>query len=388
MVKLRENYSALRGVNYGIQTDREKLARELGFARRLNLNSVRVWCSPAAWRNNPTGYVQMVKTFVQNCWEEGFTVTPILWNGNMMDPAILDPAYWEQEGDTYTTEMVSAMKNEPGIELWDVMNEPCCNDYLKDLRDPSIPAEHAEQMWAFLRHFCRLVRALDDTHPITIGHTYSHEVEPTVDEVDVISFHDYQDTREKIRDNYRLAMEVSARHGNKPVLNTETGCIARGNPYDLAMQICEEFGCGFYVFENMVDGYWKDIHGIFYPDGTVRDPAIVAAILGFYRKRDPETAIPESPNREGLAEQVVRDIEAELQKIRCVNCFTYRAPEMTPLLDLTERAVNLLEAAQMVPMRIPPSVELTKLRQNPNPEAVRAFAYKMAMTLKEACYIL
>ncbi|MEJ2147381.1 MAG: hypothetical protein P8020_19845 [Acidobacteriota bacterium] len=29
----------------------------------------------------------------------------------------------------------------------------------------------------------------------------------------------------------------------------------------------------------MIQGYWGEIHGLFYPDGTIRDPATIAAIM-------------------------------------------------------------------------------------------------------------
>lgn len=37
---------------------------------------------------------------------------------------------------------------------------------------------------------------------------------------------------------------------------------------------------------------WRDIHGVVYPDGTVRDPSIAAAIRGFFRKRTGEIVAP------------------------------------------------------------------------------------------------
>src|SRR5437667_199112 len=63
----------------------------------------------------------------------------------------------------------------------------------------------------------------------------------------------------------------------KPVLNSEIGCVARANPYDLAISEYMDAHVGYYLWELMVvwNGRgWGDVHGIFYPDGTVRDPSI------------------------------------------------------------------------------------------------------------------
>lgn len=76
------------------------------------------------------------------------------------------------------------------------------------------------------------------------------------------------------------------------ILNTETACIARANPYDLALQIATAHKTGCYLFNLIIGGYWGEIYGIFYPEGTVRDPSIVAAIMGFYRNRDLNTIRP------------------------------------------------------------------------------------------------
>ena len=64
------------------------------------------------------------------------------------------------------------------------------------------------------------------------------------------------------------------------------GCIARGNPYDVALEIAEEHKTGWYLFNLTIQGYWGEIQGLFYPDGTIRAPAIIAAVMGFYRNRD------------------------------------------------------------------------------------------------------
>jgi hypothetical protein len=53
---------------------------------------------------------------------------PILFNGNGLNPDTLKPAFRER-GDPYVKAIVEAIKDEPGLLMWDIMNEPFTNDY-------------------------------------------------------------------------------------------------------------------------------------------------------------------------------------------------------------------------------------------------------------------
>ena len=73
-----------------------------------------------------------------------------------------------------------------------------------------------------------------------------------------------------IRDNFKLAKEWGEKLGIQ-VINTETGCLARANSYEMALEACQEFGIGWFLFELMIHGRCIDEHGIFYADGTIID---------------------------------------------------------------------------------------------------------------------
>ncbi len=49
---------------------------------------------------------------------------------------------------------------------------------------------------------------------------------------------------------------------------------------------------------------WGRIHGVFYEDGSVRDPSIPAAIMGFFRKRTPDI-LPCVPDSEGWVSRII-----------------------------------------------------------------------------------
>ena len=67
---------------------------------------------------------------------------------------------------------------------------------------------------------------------------------------------------------------------------------------------------GYYLWELMIvwDGTrgWGDVHGIFYPDGTIRDPSIPMAVMGLFRNRGPDVVL-ERPNREGRVTRTDRE---------------------------------------------------------------------------------
>jgi hypothetical protein len=47
------DYSFIRGVNYGMMGDQAVLERDLGYAKRVNLNSTRIWLSYQRYERDP-----------------------------------------------------------------------------------------------------------------------------------------------------------------------------------------------------------------------------------------------------------------------------------------------------------------------------------------------
>jgi len=269
--------------------------------------------------------------------------------------------------------------------MWDVMNEPSCNDYI--MKSPEDEKEmRLEKMWAFLRHYSRFVKSIDKDNPITIGHTFAWDIEPTVEEVDVISVHDYFCTHKEVAGTYESVKAVADKY-NKPFINSEMGCLGRANPYDLAIEMCEKYNAGWYVFELMIGGYWGDIHGIFYPDGTIRDGYIVAALMGFHMNRT-ETAIKTNANKEGYAARGIRMLREALEEKTEV--FKAERKSVEEILEACEFCANLLEGCQLVPMYEPPTLKINRFRNQENPDMVeiRKLAYELARLLKDNCQLI
>ena len=172
-------------------------------------------------------------------------------------------------------------------------------------------------------------------------------------------------------------------------MQTETGCLARCNPYDMALQACEEYKMGWIIFNLMIQGRCDTEHGVFYPDGTVRDPATISAMMGCYRSRDLDTIIVPIPNREGQAQRCVDDIKKALTEYT-QDAFDYRPSDADQLLTACERAANLLECCDMIPMACPPTARIAAWRKMEKPPLaeIRRLAYDLANQLKEVCELL
>jgi hypothetical protein len=153
----------------------------------------------------------------------------------------------------------------------------------------------------------------------------------------------------------------------------------------MALEICERHKIGWYVFQLMISGGWADVHGLVYPDGTVRDPSIIAAIYGWHRNRDLNTIVKENPNREGHARKALDQLKTSL----AAGTQDPRSSSTDDILEAAEYCANLLEAAQMVPMHEPPTAKIQFWRSQPpekrDQEAIRKFAYELGQTLKEWC---
>lgn len=386
-MKPLQDYSFLKGVNHGLERDEAALRRHLGYGKRLGINSVRIWLSYKEFANEGAGYVDALRQYIRVCDSEGVTVMPILFNGNGIDPAILEEAFLP-EGETFAKAIVEGVKDEPGLIMWDIMNEPPCNPLILEAPSQEVKDGWYAKIWKFVRHFCKFVKGLDPVNAITVGNWLAVDMESSADLVDVLSYHDYSTTLKGVTDAAELALSVGKKYG-KPVINNETCCIARANPYDTVIQKMNELHIPWYVFNLMIEGYWNDVHGIFYEDGTVRDPAIAAAIVGCFRNRELNALVPEKPNREQQATKSVQKAAALLSDSNA-DGFGYGRLNVNALLDVCEEMANLLEVGQLVPMQIPPTARIAAWRkqEHPNELEVKEFTYELAKTLKDACQML
>lgn len=349
--RVPKDLSGVRGFNYEaaeikgqlwVQYDPAVTERDLDYAKRLQLNQARVFVPYAAWEKDRAALRKDLLHFLRAAHERGIGVMPTM---QYKADEWKDESAWPN-ARAFVADLVASIGKEPGLEIWDVENEPeCCK--LPLTADDRLHMQHAMYM-------AKVFHELDPVTPVTIGATFADNMIEMGDSVDVLSFHDYSPTRAQIRATIQKAKDYAARTG-KPLVDTEIGCVARANPYDIALQEHMQAHVGWYIWELMIAGYWGTVHGVFYPDGTVRDPSIAAALLGFFRNRGTNT-VEEVPDRENHLTEAVAKNKLWLADPK---------PDWEEGLDLAEVSANLLESAQLVPMHDLPTRQVDLLRAGP-----------------------
>ena len=355
--------SAIRGANYRganaanttdywLHYDSSETERDLTYANQLKLNQLRVFVSCAAWEADKQAFRNNLLDLARACNRHhiglmvtiGETQTFINDDRTINHDRIL----------TFITELVTALGNEPALAFWDASNEP-------DYNAAGSPGDQQEKRIEIARQIADLLHELDKKTPVTIGMAYERNMEALADAVDVLSFHDYLSTRAAIKEDIAQAKAFASKVG-KQVMNTEIGCIARANPYDVTLEEHMKADVGWYIWELMITKRWGNVHGVFYPDGTVRDPSIPAAMFGFCRNRS-DNVLLENVNREGWVNTDIAAAQAWLDNSE---------GDWKDGLIAAEKLANLLEAAQLVAMREPPTRTIGLLRQgSPNPTILR-----------------
>jgi len=326
-------------VDMWVNYDSITIIFDLNLAKSLNLNQVRVFVPYAVYKEDKEELPAKLKHFIRECYKRGIGVMPVVGSGPWLNDTTKRALARE-----WAQFLINAISDEPGLRFWDVMNEP---DW------PTSPEELVTRKFENAKFMAKTFHELDPNTPVTIGMAFVNGMIELADYVDVLQFHDYMQTREEIRNNINRAKEFAAKV-HKPLINGEIGCIARANPYDITLQEHINAKVGWYIWELMiVRKGWGPVHGVFYEDGSVRDPSIPAAIMGFFRKRTGDI-LPAVPDREGWVTKIVD------QSDKWLNDPDKKWKEG---LDIAETAAHLLESAELTAMRIPPTWEVRMLRQ-------------------------
>lgn len=356
-ITFASDYSDMRGFNYNpvsvkvgedkwLKYDHAEIDRDFGYAERLKLNSVRVFLSYKGWLKDRAAYDANVKDFTRTAFAHRIGVMFVVVGG----PQGMMPDLFEESAKPrlreYAQDLIRTVGDEPGLVMWDVANEP---DWVHP--PAQLPNTNQAQRIKVARFMAQTFKELDRHTPVTIGCMMLDCTLATADVVDVLTHHDYSQTRAQIDADIVRAQKMAARF-HKPAINNETACIGRANPYDIAIEEHNKHHMGWMIFELMIAPYWGDVHGIFYADGTIRDPSIVAAVYGFYRNRGPNVVMEQS-DREGITSGVLQDARKWLADAR---------PDWFDGMVIAETEANTLEAAQLVGMRDLPTRKVELLR--------------------------
>lgn len=308
------DFSDMRGANYvpsyarndvqiWLDYDPAVVDRELGYAARLKLNTVRVFLQYAVYERDRRLFLDRFESFLSLCAKHQIRMMPVVFDscfGEFPDleqyprkdwmacpgQNRLGREHWPQL-EQYVRDVVGGHKNDPRIALWDVMNEPTCTSFNK-------PADR-ELIWSFLRHMLDYVKQVDPQHPRTVGVEHSSLIPQVLDKLDVLATHNY---RRDLREDLRAVKELGRQHGKPVIINEVAGRPQQ--PYSYVMPIVAEEKVGWCFWELMIGRTQfsqgpTPYQGVIYPDGTCFDAAEVMHIA--------------FPGQQGLdPRQVARDL--------------------------------------------------------------------------------
>jgi len=391
---------ARNSIEFWRDYDPAVIERELSYAKRLKLNLTRVFLSYVVYEQKPMQFLANLQHFVKTAWANGIYTMPVIWDACFDE---VQPTYdtdtfmwvsnpgtqqWGEDfypkGEKFCQDLVGAMRDREGIYLWDVMNEPTSNITIWYAQSDEKQTRE-QRLWGFVKHYCDVMHATDSTCKITCGVADVAEIPHIADKLDVISFHDYSQNRAAIRNTIDEAVAFGEKYG-KPIVCTEMGCIARSNPYDVCIELYDQLEVGFVIWDLVISqSMWKDIHGVVYPDGTVRDPSIAAALMGFFRNRS-SSAISSYVNKENLSIKIIVEAKALL----CEQANPYDGQEyIDRVLVCAEIIANQLEGGELVAMFQPPSSKVLTMQASCTeiPPA-KALLHELCETLMKATHVI
>lgn len=298
--------------------DPETIDRELGWAAEVGFNSMRVFLHNLLWEQDREGLLRRVDRFLAIADKHGIGVMMVpldgVWDphpklGKQRQPRphvhnsgwlqapgaeiLADPGRHD-ELRPYVQGLIRHFRNDPRIQVWDVINEPDNpnrNSY-GDRGANTELANKAEMATLLLPKLFAWAREADPSQPITAGvwrgDWSSHEVlapydKIMIEESDVISFHWYG----RFDEGQRRVEQL--RRYNRPILCTEYMSRGIGNLFDPFMgffknQKVAAYNWGLVAGKTQTNYPWETwqkqhtaepklwFHDVFRRDGSAYDP--------------------------------------------------------------------------------------------------------------------
>jgi hypothetical protein len=290
--------------------DTATINRELGWAESIVMNTVRVYLHDLLYQQDSTGFLQRMDVFLQIAAKHKikplFVLFDSVWDpypklGKQRDPkpgvhnsgwvqnpgkdALLDSTQYPRL-EQYTKGVVAKFAKDDRVLCWDVWNEAdnMNNEYYRKME----PTNKPQIVDMLLRKVFAWARSVNPQQPLTSGLWDGDWSTPAtmkpfenmlVEESDVISFHNYEDSA-----SFEKDIKDLQRYG-KPLICTEY--LARGNKstFKSSLPIAKKYNVAAYNW-GLVDGKsqtkyawdsWKKaytgeppiwFHDIFRKDGT------------------------------------------------------------------------------------------------------------------------
>lgn len=268
--------------------DPATIDRELGWAAKIGMNTMRVFLHDLAWTHDPDGFLNRVDKYLDIANRHGIRTMIVFFDGVWYPypkpgtqpkpepglhnsgwvqspgrPILEDPSRHE-ELKPYVQAVLRRFKDDRRVLIWDLFNEPensNANSYgasgSKEELEPAVKLERSAQLLAKTFAWSR---EIGPSQPLTCGvwmGDYLNNPNPvqriSLESSDVISFHSYDGP-----DQARRTSESLLKLG-RPVLCTEY--MARGNKstFETVLPIFHEHKIGAYNW-GLVDGKSQTIY--------------------------------------------------------------------------------------------------------------------------------
>ncbi|MCA9140857.1 MAG: family 43 glycosylhydrolase, partial [Planctomycetales bacterium] len=330
--------------------DPETINRELGWARDIGMNTMRVFLHDIAWRQDPDGFLKRVDEYLQIADRNGirtmFVFFDGVWHpfpkaGKQPEPRpglhnsgwiqspgreFLDDSQKQDQLKPYVQAVLSRYKNDARVLVWDLFNEPNNpnrNSYgsngTKEELDEGVKETRALEL---MEKTFAWAREIGPSQPLTVGvWVGDYLTKPTdyqqscIENSDVISFHSYAPPAKTTE------LVTGLEKIGRPVLCTEY--MARGNDSTFAgiLPIFHEhriaaYNWGFvngrsqtiYPWDSWAKPYDKEpdpwFHDIFHRDGRPYDAKETRLIHQLAHQPPTQPSIPPQVKRALPAEEI------------------------------------------------------------------------------------
>lgn len=295
--------------------DQSYIERELGYAKSLGLNSVRIFLNYKVYTDDKKLMLKKIDNFLSLCEKNKLRAMLVLFDACFeysnperviahsgknkklsdfvqewframgIENRVNEPLYfwppnpgfkylgkefWKEE-EEYVKDIVKAHKGDSRIVLYDIMNEP----------DSIFAFPGKKELYlTFLEHFCSYAKELQDEIPITTGIAFPENISLVHSWEDILSFHIYEANPAKFKELVSMFKRKSEEY-QKPFIVSEWGNSVYSSPksitdeeqlkyYQTIMPLMEEAEIGWYFFELVVGNDPFAYQAIFYPDGQRR----------------------------------------------------------------------------------------------------------------------
>jgi hypothetical protein len=240
--------------------------RELGWAEKIGMNTMRVFLHSLLWEQDPRGFEKRIDTFLtiaarhhirpifvlfDSCWDPFPKLGPqhppipgVHNSGWVQDPGaeVLSDAAQYPRLHSYVAGVVGAFANDPRILAWDVWNEP--DNTNESSYGKLEPGNKVALVDALLPQVFAWARSTHPIQPLTSGvwrgdWSSLDKMSPTmkiqIEQSDVISFHNYGWPEEFEAGVHQL------QQFNRPLLCTEYMARGAGSTFDTVLPIARKY---------------------------------------------------------------------------------------------------------------------------------------------------